>query len=42
MVVSRWNPKSDTSAVAYVCLFDVWFRNYLVRFGDYLSKLEKR
>jgi uncharacterized membrane protein len=32
----------DISAVAYVCLFNVWFRNHLVRFVDYLTKLEKR
>ncbi len=32
----------DASTVAYVCLFNVWFRNHLVRFADYLSKLEKR
>jgi hypothetical protein len=32
----------DVSAAAYVCLFNVWFRNHLVGFIDYLTKLEKR
>jgi hypothetical protein len=32
----------DISAAAYVCLFNAWFRNYLVGFVTYLTKLEKR
>ena len=32
----------DTSTVAYVCLFNAWFRNYLVKLANYLTKLEKR
>jgi hypothetical protein len=36
----------DTAAIAYVCLFNGWFRNYFLgfafRFVDYLSKLEER
>jgi hypothetical protein len=32
----------DTAAVVYVCLFNGWFRNHLVGFAIYLSKLEKR
>jgi type III secretory pathway component EscS len=32
----------DIFAVAYVCLLNPWFRNHLVRFADYLTKLEKR
>jgi hypothetical protein len=32
----------DTIAVVYVCLFNGWFRNYVVRFANYLRELEKR
>jgi len=32
----------DTAAVAYVCLFNGWFRNHLVGFAIYLSKHEER
>jgi hypothetical protein len=32
----------DTVAVAYVCLRNGWFRNHLLAFANYLSKLEKR
>src|SRR5439155_23099531 len=32
----------DIFAVAYVCLLNAWFRNYLVSFAAYLTKLEKR
>jgi hypothetical protein len=36
----------DTAAVAYVCIFNGWFRNHFLRFAfrfvDYLSKLEER
>ncbi len=32
----------DAAAVAYVSLFNVWFRNHLLGFANYLSKLEKR
>jgi hypothetical protein len=32
----------DTLAVVYICLLNPWFRNYLVRFAIYLTKLEER
>jgi hypothetical protein len=32
----------DTAEVAYVCLFNGWFRNHLVGFAIYLSKREER
>ncbi len=32
----------DTSVVAYVCLFNAWFRNHLVGFVIYLTRLEER
>ena len=32
----------DTALVAYVCLFNPWFRNHLVRLANYLPQLEKR
>lgn len=32
----------DTAAVVYVCLFNGWFRNHLLRFVRYLSERERR
>lgn len=32
----------DTVLVAYVCLFNAWFRNWLIGKTSALSKLEKR
>ena len=32
----------DIFSVAYVCLFNAWFRNHLVALANYLTKLEKR
>jgi hypothetical protein len=32
----------DTAVAAYVCLFNGWFRNHLLGFVRYLSKLERR
>ena len=32
----------DTVAIVYVCLFNIWFCNYLVGFAAYLTKFEKR
>jgi len=32
----------DTFLIAYVCLFNGWFRNKLVGWANALSKLEKR
>jgi hypothetical protein len=28
--------------VAYVCLFNIWFRNYLVGLATYLTTVENR
>ena len=32
----------DIAVVAYVCLLNAWFRNHLLGFANYLSKLEER
>ena len=32
----------DAIIVAYVCLFNSWFRNKLVQWTQYLTKIEKR
>jgi hypothetical protein len=32
----------DTMGVAYVCLFNIWFRNYLVGLATYLTTVENR
>jgi hypothetical protein len=32
----------DTTLVAYVCLFNIWFRNKLLGWVDHLTKIETR
>ena|SRR3989442_1378467 len=32
----------DTALVAYVCLFNPWFRNLLLQWSEKLTKIEKR
>ena len=32
----------DTTLVAYVCLFNIWFRNKLLGWVEHLTKIETR
>jgi type III secretory pathway component EscS len=32
----------DTGIVAYLCLFNPWFRNLIIKWANQLSKIEKR